>query len=83
MTQSAMILKYLEQFGSISPMEAFMDLGITKLATRISEMKAIGYEFHSEYMTNKNRFGKPVRYMRYWLEKRPDAATSDQFPKDN
>ena len=73
-TQRTQILDYMERFGSISPMEAFADLGITKLATRISEMKAEGYEFHSEYMTNKNRFGKSVRYMRYWLEKRPDAA---------
>ena len=83
MTQRARILDYMEQFGRISPMEAFMDLGITKLATRISEMKADGFEFHSEYMTSKNRFGTPVRYMRYWLEKRPDAATPDPFPKDN
>ena len=37
MSQYEMILDYIDRFGSISPMEAFMDLGITKLSTRISE----------------------------------------------
>jgi hypothetical protein len=36
MNQYERIDKYLDDFGSISPMEAFHDLGITKLATRIS-----------------------------------------------
>ena len=38
MTQIEAISKYIDDFGSISPIEAFSDLGITKLATRISEM---------------------------------------------
>jgi hypothetical protein len=45
MTQSEKIIDYIERFGSITPMEAFMDLGITKLATRVSEMRKKGYEF--------------------------------------
>ena len=40
MTQSERILKYINDFGSITPMQAFGDLGITKLATRISEMRS-------------------------------------------
>ena len=36
MTQREQILLYLHTFGSITPMEAFADLGITKLATRVS-----------------------------------------------
>ena len=68
MTQSERIINYIEQFGSISPMEAFMDLGITKLATRVSEMKKEGIEFEQEYVSSKNRFGEPVWYMRYSLK---------------
>ena len=69
MTQGERIIKYLEEFGSISPLEAFKDLGITKLATRISELKREGVQFEQEYESNKNRFGETVHYMRYRLKK--------------
>ena len=65
MTQHQQILQYIEDFGSISPMEAFADLGVTKLATRISEMTRSGYEFNKVMVTSRNRYGKAVRYMRY------------------
>lgn len=65
MTQHEMILAYIEEFGSITPMEAFSELGITKLATRISELRRQGYEFHIEMVKTKNRYGKTVRYAKY------------------
>ncbi len=67
MTQHQRILDYIKRFGSISPLEAFRDLGITKLATRISELKKMGYDFIQEYDEGYNRFGDKVRYMRYRL----------------
>ena len=67
MTQYDRILRYLEQFGSITPMDAFRDLGITKLATRISEMTEKGYTFRKVMEESKNRYGETVRYMRYYL----------------
>lgn len=63
--QQYQILLYIVAFGSISPMEAFSDLGITKLSTRISEMRILGIRFDQEYEGRKNRLGKKVRYMRY------------------
>lgn len=65
MSQHEMILDYINNFGSISPMEAFTDLGITKLATRISEMRQDGHQFSQRMETRKNRFGKVCHYMRY------------------
>lgn len=65
MTQHEMILDYITEFGSITPMEAFGDLGITKLATRISEMRKEGTEFKIEMLKGKNRYGKPTRYAKY------------------
>ena len=59
------ILWYIYAFGSISPMEAFSDLCITKLSTRISEMRVLGIQFDQGYEGRTNRFGKKVRYMRY------------------
>lgn len=69
MNQGERIIKYIERFGSITPMEAFSDLGITKLATRISELRKTGMEFEKEYIKSKNRFGEPVHYMRYSFPK--------------
>ena len=67
MTQGERIIKYIKDFGSISPMEAFRDLGITKLATRISEMSRDGIKFNKEYIKAENRYGEHVYYMRYSL----------------
>lgn len=69
MTQHDMILDYIERFGSISPMEAFSDLGITKLSTRVSEMSRSGIAFNKQTETSKNRMGKPTSYMRYSLKR--------------
>lgn len=64
-TQRDLILKYIEDFGSITPMEAFGDLGITKLATRISEMRKDGMQFKIDTVKSKNRYGKTVHFAKY------------------
>ena len=64
-SQQADILRYIWKYDSITPMDAFSDLGVTKLATRISEMKVLGIHFDQEYEGSVNRFGRKVRYMRY------------------
>ena len=68
MTQREQILEYINQFGSVTPIQAFADLGITKLATRISEMKRDGVRIHTESVKVKNRFGKNVTFAVYSLE---------------
>jgi len=65
MNQYKAILDYLEAHGSITPMEAFSNLGITKLSTRISEMIRRGYKFRKIPVEGKNRYGEPVRFMKY------------------
>lgn len=65
MTQHEQILEYIEKFGSITPMEAFSDLFITKLATRISEMRKRGWEFDIETIHTTTRLGKKTHYCRY------------------
>ena len=65
MTQHSLILSHLDTYGSITPFEAFTEYGITKLATRISELKKQGYHFTSVMVEQKNRYGEPVRFMQY------------------
>ena len=69
MTQREQILDYLQRFETITPMQAFSDLGITKLATRISEMRRDGMEFNIEMIKGKNRLGKHMRYAKYSLKR--------------
>ncbi len=66
-TQRQKIINYIRQFGSITSYEAYIDLGITQLATRIKELKEQGYEFKTEWENDKNRYGEPVSFKRYYL----------------
>ena len=65
MTQREAIIAYINEFGSITPMQAYADLGITKLATRISEMRKDGITFKIETVHVKNRYGKTVPFAKY------------------
>lgn len=63
--QHERILRYIDQHGSITPMEAFSELGITKLSTRGGEMIRNGEKITKHRETGKNRYGEKVTYMRY------------------
>ena len=69
MTQHQAILNYINDFGSITPMEAFSDLGITKLATRIGEIRRSGVDIEKTEVKGTNRYGEATRYMRYSFPK--------------
>lgn len=66
-TQKEVLLKYIHDFGSVSSMQAFSDLGITRLAARISDLEEEGYLFKRETIASKNRYGKTVHFMKYSL----------------
>ena len=64
-TQCQRIIDYIDQFGSITQFEAIRDLGIMRLASRISELKKQGYEIDSTMEGVKNRFGETCYVKRY------------------
>ena len=66
-TQCQRILDYMEEFGSISTLEAFRDLGVARLASRIHDLKGMGYTFTSEIKTSKNRYGENTYFKVYRL----------------
>lgn len=66
-TQRDRVINYIREFGSISSWEAYKDLGITQLATRIKELKEQGYKFKTEWESSTNRFGEKTDYKRYYL----------------
>lgn len=67
-TQNQRILDYLGRHGSITQFEAFIDLGIMRLASRISDLKKQGYNIISRTETVKNKYGETCHIKRYRLE---------------
>lgn len=65
MTQCQRILQYIDDFGSITPVEAMNDLGVMRLAARISDLNRMGIPIEKETVSGRNRYNKPVRYARY------------------
>ena len=66
-TQCQRIIDYMHQFGSISTLEAFRDLSVARLASRIHDLKTMGYNITSEIKTSKNRFGENTYFKVYRL----------------
>ena len=67
MNRAERVYQYMREFGSITPMDAIKDLGYTRLACAISEMKRDGHKVKTEIETGRNRWGKPTHYARYSL----------------
>lgn len=67
MTQCEKVMNYIEKYGSISTWEAFRDLGVTRLASRIHDLKNEGVQFERTKEYAKNRDGDKVHYIRYTL----------------
>ena len=67
-TQSQRVLDYIEKFGSITQFEALRDLGVMRLASRISELRKCGYKITSETAKVKNRWGETCRVKRYRIQ---------------
>ena len=68
-TQAERVLEYIKKFGSITTLEAFRDLGVTRLSARIFELRARGFDIDSTNITNKNRYGEKCTYSKYYLRK--------------
>lgn len=67
--QTLRILDYIAKLGSITSREAMNDLGIWRLASRISDLKRLGYVIDSEFVTVYNRFNEPCKIKKYFIKK--------------
>ena len=68
-TQCQRVMDYLEQFGTITQYDAYADLGIMRLASRISELKKNGEPIEKNFISVKNRFGDKCDIACYNLKK--------------
>lgn len=67
-TQNERILDYMRRFGSITQFEALQDLGVMRLASRISDMRSRGIPIESKIEVITNRFGEKGYIKRYRLK---------------
>ena len=63
-TQVKKVIRFMQEHGSITTMQAF-DMGITRLASRIHDIRSMGIEIESETVNAKNRDNEPVHFSRY------------------
>ena len=63
--QKDRIMKYLKDFGSITPLEALRDIGVMRLGARIWELVREGWEISRDMESGENRYGQTTRYARY------------------
>lgn len=67
MTQCEMVLDHLKTVGGITAAEAMQQYGIYRLAARIADLKKRGHSIETKSEKSTNRFGKEVRFERYFL----------------
>lgn len=68
-TQCIRILAYMEKYGSITQFEALNELGVMRLASRISNLRKVGYDIDCEWVDVVNRFGEKCRVKKYSIRK--------------
>lgn len=73
MTQCERVLRHMKDYGSITSAEAMTEYGIMRLASRISDLKKLGFPIKKEMVSGKNRYGEPTSYARYSIITAGDA----------
>lgn len=68
-TQKQRVLNALQDPRGISPWYAINELGNTRLAATIFQLKKDGHNITSKIEHGKNKFGDKISYSRYFLVK--------------
>lgn len=69
MTQCEKILRHLEDYGSITPVDALREYGCMRLGARIYDLKRKGHDITRTLEAGRNRYGEETRYARYMLRR--------------
>ena len=73
-TQCQRLLDYMSRHKSITQIEALSELGILRLASRISELRRKGYAISREMVTVTNRFNEKCKVASYQLVDQKEGA---------
>ena len=61
------VFDYMAEFGSITSLQAFNDLGNSRLSATIFNLKKKGVVVGGSTVVVKNRFGEKRYVKKYWL----------------
>lgn len=67
LSQCERIVEYMNKYGSITQLQAYVDIGCVRLPSRIHDLKRKGYAIRREMIKVKNREGCQVPIARYSL----------------
>ena len=65
--QTMKVYKYLQAYGSITPVEAMQELSCSRLAARINDLREAGINIKTQTAHGLNKFGEKVHFARYTL----------------
>ena len=65
--QRERVLTYMRDHKVITSLDAYREFGIMRLASRISELKKMGYPIEKTMVAIKNRYGEKVNFAEYRL----------------
>lgn len=65
MKQTEKILRHIEDYGSITQMDAIRDYGIMRLASRVNDLRRDGVPIVTEREEGRNRYGEKCHWARY------------------
>ena len=66
--QADKILRYLREYGSITPLDALREFGCMRLGARIWDLRQAGHRIRRDMEAHVNKFGEKVHYARYTWE---------------
>jgi hypothetical protein len=61
------VLNYMRTHNGITSYEAITEISVNRLASRICDMKKMGYDITSKWVDGVNKYGERWRAKRYWL----------------
>ena len=73
MNQCEIVLEHLKSGKSITQREAANEYGIERLASRINDLRTLGFPVKKVMEQGKNRYGKTTSYARYFLKEDNNA----------
>lgn len=66
--QNERVLEYIREYGGITQFEATTRLGVSRLASRICDLRKRGHAITGKTVCVKNRWGEKCSVKRYSLE---------------
>lgn len=73
-SQEKRVYAYMKQYGSITRIQAMLDLGVANLPARINELRRSGIEITTNMVEGNNRYGEKCQHAEYRIKKEGEQS---------